>query len=74
MSEMIVRLNEDRVKIKGCEYVRDLIRCKDCKYWEKHETWSACTYWTGDPYDQAAAEAEDFCSFAEPNVIERNDG
>jgi hypothetical protein len=62
---MIVRLDRDRVKIKGCEYVQDLIRCKDCKHWEKGETWSACTYWTGDPYDQADAKADDFCSFAE---------
>ena len=30
MSEMIVKLNSDRVKIKGCEYVQDLVRCKDC--------------------------------------------
>ena len=72
--EMIVRLNEDRVKIKGCEYVQDLIRCKDCKYWEKPKSWFACTYWSADPYEQATTEADDFCSFAEPNVIERNDG
>lgn len=33
MSEMIVKLNADRVKLKGCEYVRDLIRCEKCKHW-----------------------------------------
>ena len=28
--EMIVGLKQNHVKTKGCEYVRDLIRCKDC--------------------------------------------
>lgn len=32
MSEMIVKLNADRVKLKGCEYIRDLIRCIQCRY------------------------------------------
>ena len=35
--EMIVRLNEDRVKINGCEYVQDLIRCKDCKHYTESD-------------------------------------
>ena len=64
MSEMIVRLNQDRVKIKGCEYVQDLIRCEDCKYYK----YGFCDCW----YDGTRPDA--FCSFAEPNVIERNDG
>lgn len=34
MSEMIVKLNADRVKIEGCEYVQDLVRCADCEYAE----------------------------------------
>ena len=38
--EMIVRLNEDRVKIKGCEYVQDLVRCEDCCHRRLvHKTW-----------------------------------
>lgn len=28
--EMIVKLNADRVKINGCEYVQDLVRCGEC--------------------------------------------
>ena len=66
--EMIVRLNEDRVKIKGCEYVQDLIRCGECKHW-RNVVPTRCKKKYG-----ILCNAEDFCSFAEPNVIERNDG
>ena len=31
--EMIVKMNTDYVKIKGCEYVRDLVRCENCKWY-----------------------------------------
>jgi len=33
MSEAVVKLTSDRIKIKGGEYVQDLVRCQDCKYW-----------------------------------------
>ena len=59
--EMIVRLNEDRVKLKGCEYVQDLIRCEDCKYYGKYEF---CDCW----FDGTKPDA--FCSFAEPKEAE----
>ena len=32
MSEIIVKLTDSRIKLKGGEYVQDLVRCKDCKY------------------------------------------
>ena len=35
MSEMIVKTNSDRIKVKGGEYVQDLVRCDDC-YWGKN--------------------------------------
>lgn len=67
MSEMIVKLNQDRVKIKGCEYVQDLIRCGECKhniglrdgtgFWEEDIT---CDYWESD-----GLTTDDFCSYAE---------
>ena len=60
--EMIVRLNEDRVKIKGCEYVQDLVRCGECRTWTSRGGWTTgvCNVW-GDFTD-----GTDFCSFAEP--------
>lgn len=30
--EMIVKMNTNYAKIKGCEYVRDLVRCENCKW------------------------------------------
>ena len=32
MSEMIIKLKQNHVKIKGCEYVQDLVRCGECKH------------------------------------------
>ena len=31
--EVIVKLTSDRIKVKGGEYVQDLVRCKECKHW-----------------------------------------
>lgn len=42
-----------------------VVRCKDCQHYEKYETWSACTYWSADPYEQATVIDEDFCSYGE---------
>lgn len=32
MKEVIIKLTSDHIKVKGGEYVRDLVRCKDCKH------------------------------------------
>ena len=42
-----------------------IVRCKDCIHYEKHDTWSACTYWSGNPYEQASVIDDDFCSYGE---------
>ena len=33
MSEVIIKLNSDHIKVKGGEYMQDFVRCQDCKYW-----------------------------------------
>ena len=33
MAEIIVKLTGDHIKVKGGEYVQDLVRCKECKYY-----------------------------------------
>lgn len=38
MSEVIVKLTSDHIKVKGAEYVRDLVRCKDCGKTEERST------------------------------------
>ena len=43
----------------------DIVRCQDCKYWRTYETWSVCELWTGDPYEAADTNADDFCSYGE---------
>jgi len=43
----------------------DIVRCKECKHCDKFPTWSACTYWSGDPYEQASVNPNDFCSYGE---------
>ena len=63
--EMIVRLNEDRVKIKGCEYVQELVRCRDCTAWSlMRDDVGKC-----DAY-LISTRADDFCSVAEPKEEE----
>lgn len=36
MGEVIVKMTGDRIKVKGGEYVRDLVRCKECKHSPKN--------------------------------------
>ena len=55
MREVIVRLTSDHIKVKGAEYVQDLVRCAECKYYENE--WC---YWR-DEY----TEPEYFCSYGE---------
>ena len=38
MKEVIVKLTSDHIKVKGGEYVQDLVRCKDCKNTEERAT------------------------------------
>ena len=45
------------------EWQGEIVRCKDCEYYETGTNWTACTYWSGDPYEQAATEPDDFCSY-----------
>ena len=33
MSEVIVRLTNDHIKVKGGKYMQDFVRCQDCKHW-----------------------------------------
>lgn len=52
MSEVIVKLTADHIKIKGGEYVQDLVRCDKCKFWLE------CEY-------PMAAGNDGFCSYGE---------
>ena len=38
MKEVIIKLNSDHIKVKGAEYVRDLVRCGECGNTEKRAT------------------------------------
>lgn len=55
MKEAIIRLNSDHIKVKGAEYVQDLVRCGECKHYENE--WC---YWRDE-----AITADDFCSYGE---------
>lgn len=41
MNEIIVKMTGDHIKIKGGEYVQDLVRCKECT---RHEDINAKEY------------------------------
>ena len=61
MSEVIVRLTSDRIKIKGGEYVQDLVRCAECKWAKANGTYQ----WCGRLDSTAQITADDFCSYGE---------
>lgn len=61
MNELIVRLRQDTIRVKGGEYVQDLVRCKACMLGEE-------TLVEGDVYcrelDRVMRE-NNFCSYGE---------
>ena len=58
MSEMIVKLNTDKVKLNGCEYVQDLVRCGECR-------WYNCNACFRDGGTENGRRPDDFCSYGE---------
>ena len=61
MSEIIVKLTDSRIKLKGGEYVRDLVRCKDCKWWDNDGDAERCTHKYGGMW----AKSDGYCSYGE---------
>ena len=65
MKEVIIRLNSDHIKVKGGEYVRDLVRCKDCHIsaietdYDDNSNYRWCS-WIGHEVSD-----EGFCSWGE---------
>ena len=59
MNEVVVRLTGDRIKVKGGEYVRDLVRCGECKWAEVCSQNVAMR----EPYD--IYEKIEYCSYGE---------
>ena len=53
--EVIIRLTSDHVKVKGGEYVRDLVRCGECKWKGRF----GCPRRSNNPND------DNFCNFGE---------
>ena len=59
MSEVIVKLTSDRIKIKGGQYVQDIVRCQDCKHWVYNFNGCSRNPCTEPWY------ATDFCNYGE---------
>lgn len=68
MSEVIVKLTSDRIRVKGGEYVQDLVRCRECKYWLSDKPIKNKWFQNGE-IDQCkwrtdeSPNADDFCSY-----------
>ena len=63
--EAIIKLTSDHIKVKGAEYVQDLVRCQDCKFWidncdEDSDLFRECRW-----RDDETTDADDFCSYGE---------
>jgi len=50
---------------EAVDLIKGLVRCKDCRHYEIGTGWAACGLWSGDPYEQAATDPDDFCSRGE---------
>ena len=61
MKEVIIKLTSDHIKVKGGEYVQDLVRCKECKWAKANGTYQ----WCGRLDSTARITADDFCSYGE---------
>ena len=59
VKEVIVRLTSDRIKIKGGQYVQDIVRCQDCKHWVYNFNGCSRNPCTEPWY------ATDFCNYGE---------
>ena len=59
MKEVIVRLTSDHIKVKGGEYVQDLVRCGECKHMTAD---GRCLEFADDALRPSAS---DFCSYGE---------
>lgn len=62
MKEVIVRLTSDHIKVKGGQYVRDLVRCGECRQWLNNS--GLCKHWS-KLYGSVLTKADDFCSYGE---------
>lgn len=67
MKEVIVRLTADHIKVKGGEYVQDLVRCGECKHYEdpKHKIFENCVKWKESHGIILPMKPNDFCSYGE---------
>ena len=65
MSEIIVKLTDSRIKLKGGEYVRDLVRCKDCKYAEVADPEDSQDGYTCQFHRGSIWFSGSYCSWAE---------
>ena len=62
MSEIIVKLRQDCIKVKGGTYVQDLVRCKECRYAEVEGRTTHYLVCQRHPYSARAVDLTDFCS------------
>lgn len=62
MTEIIVKLNDNHIKIKGGEYVQDIVRCKECKHWTNGDDTYGICYRCANTRQM---RYDDFCSYGE---------
>ena len=62
MKEVIIKLTSDRIKVKGGEYVQDLVRCKECKSYNTEAYQDGYGYCDGHC---SVVQDDDFCSYGE---------
>lgn len=64
MSEVIVKLTDNHIKVKNGEYVQDLVRCEDCKWQYECDNTVQITHRDGNNMSLKFVPI-DFCSYGE---------
>lgn len=59
---IMVKITADHIKIKGGEYVRDIVRCGGCRHWKPEDYEEGCGWCRHFKRETAA---DDFCSYGE---------
>lgn len=65
MSEIIVKMTGDHIKVKGGEYVQDLVKCSECKFSVIEGDKTEGTYYRWCNWIGHEVDSDCFCSWGE---------
>lgn len=65
MSDIIVRMTADQIKVKGGEYVQDLVRCAECRKVREDGGHANCNGYLYCRKWKTLVDEDSYCSWGE---------